>query len=198
MLLADSWLQINSMKILEFAKIAVETYVKKGKAISADQGLGKEFLTRRAGAFVTILKDGNLRGCIGTYAPTKKNIAEEIVSNAIAAASEDYRFGPITEDELSSLSYEIYILDEPELIIDPKELDPKKFGIVVRSAPSSIPTGIDVVFSGHPRFKSGLLLPDLDGVDTVEQQISIACQKAGINPLKENISIYKFRAKKYE
>lgn len=186
------------MDILEFTKRAVESYVKTGETISLDKGLDKEFLNRKAGVFVTILKDGDLRGCIGTYMPTKNNIAEEVISSAIAAASEDYRFGPIKKEELPYLSYEIYILEEPEPIKDIKELDPKKFGIVVKAMPLSFPTGIDVALSGHMRLKSGLLLPDLDGVDTVEQQISIACQKAGINPLKEKISIYKFRAKKYQ
>ncbi|MCX6760876.1 MAG: AmmeMemoRadiSam system protein A [Candidatus Nealsonbacteria bacterium] len=185
------------MDILEFTKQAVESYVKTGKIISPHKELGEDFLNRKAGAFVTILKNKNLRGCIGTYMPTKKNIAEEIIYSAVAAASEDYRFGPIKKEELPSLSYEVYILDEPEMIKDMKELNPKKFGIVVKAVPLSFPTGIDVAFSGHLRIKSGLLLPDLDGVDTVEQQISIACQKAGINPLKEKITIYKFIAKKY-
>lgn len=185
------------MDILEFTKKAVESYVKTGEVISPDKELDKEFLTRKAGVFVTILKDGNLRGCIGTCLPTKKNIAEEIISSAVAAASQDYRFGPIKKEELSRLSCEVYVLDEPEPIKDIKELNPKKFGIVVKSVPLSIPTGIDVVFSGHPRLKSGLLLPDLEGVDTIEQQISIACQKAGINPLKEKITVYRFSAKKY-
>jgi AmmeMemoRadiSam system protein A len=185
------------MDILEFTKQTVESYVKTGKIISPAEELAEEFLNRKAGAFVTILKDGNLRGCIGTYAPTKKNIAEEIVSSAIAAASEDYRFGPIKKEELPRLSYEVYVLDEPEPVKDTKELNPKKFGIVVKAAPLSFPTGIDVAFSGHMRIKSGLLLPDLEGIDTTEEQISIACQKAGINPLKEKIIIYKFSAKKY-
>ncbi|TFG35591.1 MAG: AmmeMemoRadiSam system protein A [Parcubacteria group bacterium] len=186
------------MDILEFTKKVVESYIKTGKIISPEKDLNGEFLNRKAGVFVTILKDENLRGCIGTHSPTKKNIAEEIISSAVAAASEDYRFGPIKEEELPRLSYEVYILDEPEPIKDIKELDPKKFGIVVKAIPLSFPTGIDVAFSGHLRLKSGLLLPDLDGIDTVEQQISIACQKAGINPLKEKITIYKFSAKKYK
>jgi AmmeMemoRadiSam system protein A len=189
---------MNNMDILEFVKKAVQSYIEKGETISPNDDLGEEFLGRKAGVFVTILKRGQLRGCIGTYAPTKENIGEEIVSSAIAAATEDYRFGAIKKEELADLSYEIYVLDEPEPIKDIKELDPKKYGIVVRSVPSSLPTGIDVALSGHMRLKSGLLLPDLEGVDTVDQQISIACQKAGINLLKERISVYKFTAKKYK
>jgi AmmeMemoRadiSam system protein A len=186
------------MKILEFTKRIVETYVRTGETVSPEKELDKEFLNRRAGVFVTILKDGNLRGCIGTYLPTKKNIADEIISSAVYAASQDHRFGPIKEEELPGLSYEVYILDKPEPVKDMRELNPKKFGIVVKSVPVSVPTGIDVVFSGYPRIKSGLLLPDLEGIDTIKQQISIACQKAGINPLKEKITIYKFSAKKYK
>lgn len=186
------------MSIVEFAKQVVESYIKEGKIISPPNDLPKEFYERKAGVFVTIMKDNELRGCIGTSLPTKKNIAEEIVSNAIAAAVEDYRFEPIKEKELSHLSYTVYILGEPELVEDINTLDPKKFGIIVKTMPITSPTGIDVLFDGHFRLKSGLLLPDLEGIDTVKEQISITCQKAGINPLKEKIIIYKFTAEKYQ
>ena len=144
----------------------------------------KEFLERKAGTFVTIEKNGNLRGCIGTYLPTRRHIAEEIIYNSIAAATEDYRFGSIQKEELSYLSYTIYILSEPELVKDIKELNPKKYGIIVKTT------------DDYP--KTGLLLPDLKGVNTIEQQISIACQKGEIDPLKEKISIYKFTVEKYQ
>jgi len=176
-------------------KQVVENYIKNGKIISPPENLPREFLTRKAGTFVTIMKDGELRGCIGTYLPTKENIAEEIIHNAIAAATEDYRFGPITKEELPELSYTAYILSEPELVKDISELNPKKFGIIIKTAPI-IPSG-DVVFNGHMPTKSGLLLPDLEGVDTAEQQISIACQKGGIDPSKEKILIYRFTTEKY-
>jgi AMMECR1 domain-containing protein len=132
---------------------------------------------------------------MGTYLPLRQNIAEEVIYNAIAAATEDYRFGPIQDKELSSLSYIVYILSEPELVRDLKELDPKKYGIIIKIAPIT-PSG-NVVFNGHFVAKTGLLLPDLEGVDTTEQQIAIACQKGGINPLKEKILIYKFTVEKY-
>jgi len=180
------------------AKKAVENYIKDGKIISPSEDLPTEFLNRRAGTFVTIEKEGQLRGCIGTYLPLRKNIAEEIIHNTIAAATEDYRFGPIQKEELPHLSYKVYILSEPELIKDAKELDPKKFGIIVKTIPIASSTGIDVLFNGHFVPKTGLLLPDLRGVDTIEQQISIACQKGGINPVKEKILIYKFTVEKYE
>ena len=163
------------------AKKTVETFIKKGEIISPPEDLPKEFLEKKAGTFVTIEKNGNLRGCIGTYLPTRENIAQEIIQNAIAAATEDYRFGPIQEKELSSLSYRVYILSEPELVRDIKELDPQKYGIIVKT-----------------EIKTGLLLPDLEGVDTIEQQLSITCQKGGIDPLVEKIFIYRFTVEKYQ
>jgi len=180
------------------AKQTVETFIKEGKIISPPNDLPKEFLERKAGTFVTIEKNGDLRGCIGTYLPTRENIAEEIIHNAVAAATEDYRFGPIQEKEFSFLSYTFYILSEPELIKDLKELEPKKYGIIIKTMPITRPNGADVVFNGHFVAKTGLLLPDLEGVDTIEKQISIACQKGGIDPEKEKILIYRFTVEKYK
>ena len=164
-----------------FAKNAVESYIRERKIIEPAKDLPKEFLARKAGVFVTIEKQKQLRGCIGTYLPTKKNIAQEIIYNAIAAAVEDYRFEPIQKQELPFLSYAVYILNKPELVEDIKKLDPKKYGIMVKSGA-----------------KSGLLLPDLEEIDTTEQQISIACEKGGINPDKEQIIIYRFTVDKYD
>ncbi|MDI6591785.1 MAG: AmmeMemoRadiSam system protein A [Patescibacteria group bacterium] len=183
---------------VELAKKAVETYIKKGEIISFLDKLPKEAFEKKAGTFVTIEKNGELRGCIGTYLPTKENIGKEIIYNAIAAATEDYRFGPIQKEELSSLSYTVYILSKPELVKDIKELDPKKYGIIVKTVPITYSNGTDVVFNSHFVPKSGLLLPDLEGVDTIEKQISIACQKGGIDPTREKILIYKFTAEKYQ
>jgi len=183
------------------AKLVVENYIKEGKIIFPTEDLPEEFLKKRAGTFVTIELSSEqkvlLRGCIGTYLPTRVNIAEEIIHNAIAAATEDYRFGPIQKEELPYLSYTVYILNEPKPVKDIKDLDPKKFGIIVKTTPFAYPNE-DVVFDGHSPFKSGLLLPDLEGIDTVEEQISITCQKGGINPEKEKIIIYKFTVEKYQ
>jgi len=181
---------------VSLAKQAVENYIKEGKIIDLPADLPKEISTRKTGTFVTIEKNGDLRGCIGTYLPTRKNIAEEIIHNAIAAATEDYRFGLIKEEELPKLSYTVYILSEPKLVKDLKELNPKKYGVIVKTALLS-PSG-DVVFNGHFVAKTGLLLPDLEGVNTIEKQIFIACQKAGIDPRIEKIIIYKFTARKYQ
>lgn len=183
---------------ISLAKRAVENYIKEKKIISPPENLPEEFLKKKSGSFVTIEKQEQLRGCIGTYLPIKENIAEEIISNAIAAATEDCRFGPIKEEELPYLFYTVYILSEPELVRDIKELNPKKYGIIVKTAPIAYLQKTDVMFNGYTPPKSGLLLPDLDGVGTIEQQISIACQKGGINPEIENIIIYKFTVEKYK
>lgn len=166
------------------AKQAIEDYVKDGKMPFLPKDFPEEFLNRKAGTFVTIMKNGNLRGCIGTYLPTKENVVEEIIANAVAAAAEDYRFGPIQKEELPHLSYTVYILNEPELVKDIKELNPKKYGIIIKTIPITN--------------SSGLLLPDLEGVDTREKQISIACQKGGIDPTQEKILIYRFTAEKHQ
>lgn len=194
---------------VSLAKSAVENYIKGKKIITPPENLPEELLEKKSGVFVTIEKQGQLRGCIGTYLPTKENIAKEIIQNAIAAATEDYRFGPIQEKELSHFSYTVYTLSEPELVKNIKELDAKKYGIIIKTLPISYPrperrglpgeaAGTDVMFNGHSVAKSGLLLPDLEGVDTIEKQISICCQKGEIDPEKERIIIYKFTAEKHQ
>ncbi len=186
---------MNSYILL--AKEAVENYIKDGKRIEPPETLPKEFFEKRTGVFVTIKKSGKLRGCIGTYLPTRVNIAEEVIHNAIEASSKDYRFEPVQKKELSSLCYEVCILSEPEEVKNTESLDPKKFGVIIKTAPFTYPNQ-NVIFDGKVSFKSGLLLPDLAGIDTVEKQISIACQKGGINPEKEKIFIYRFTAEKYQ
>lgn len=166
--------------LVSLAKEAVEAYIQEGKIILVPKKFPQEFLNQKAGVFVTIEKKGELRGCIGTYLPTKENIVKEVISNAITAATQDDRFGPVQKEELPDLSYTVYILSEPQPVKNFQELDPKKYGIIVKSG-----------------VKSGLLLPDLEGVDTIEEQFFIACQKAGINPAREPVAIYKFTAKKY-
>jgi len=180
------------------AKQAVEAHIRENKFISPPGDLPEEFLAKRAGTFVTIEKDGQLRGCIGTYLPTRISVAEETIRNAVAAATEDYRFGQIETEELPHLSYTVYILSYPEPVKNIKELDPKKFGIIVKTGPLTFPNEKDVVFDGVIPYKTGLLLPDLEGVDTIEKQISIACQKGSIDPQREKIFIYKFTVEKYQ
>jgi len=188
------------MKLVELAKQAVENYVKENRIIALPEDLPRESLTKKAGVFITIKKGGRLRGCIGTYLPTKENIALEIIHNAIAAATQDYRFGAVRQEELSNLTYTVYILHEPQLVSDSAELDPKKYGIIVKTTPTQKPDGANVFIDGHlPRpYKTGLLLPDLEGINTAQEQIAAACDKAGVDPAQEKIIIYKFAVEKYE
>lgn len=185
-------------QLVLLAKSTVEKLIKEGEVILPPSDLPEEFLSQKAGTFVTIEKSGNLRGCIGTYLPIKENIAKEIIANAIAAATEDCRFEPIQKEELPDLTYTVYILGKPELIRDIKELNPKKYGIIIKTMPIVYPNGTDVVFDGHLPYKTGLLLPDLDGVDTIEKQIAIACQKSDIDLSREQIIIYRFMAEKHQ
>ncbi|MFA5188338.1 MAG: AmmeMemoRadiSam system protein A [Patescibacteria group bacterium] len=143
--------------------------------------LPKEMLTKKAGVFVTLYRHGKLRGCIGTLEPTKKNIAEEIKQNAIWSATEDPRFEPVIAKELEDLNISVDVLNPSVAIKDIKELNPKKYGVIVEAGR-----------------KKGLLLPDLEGVETVDEQISIACEKAGIDPAKENFLVYKFTVTRHE
>jgi AmmeMemoRadiSam system protein A len=156
----------------EYVKLArrtLETYVSYKQRITADENVkNKELLTEKAGVFVSIKKNGELRGCIGTIEPTKKCIAEEIITNAISAGIYDPRFKPIDEDELDQLVYSVDILMEPEKIKTKDMLDPQEYGVIVSQGR-----------------KKGLLLPNLEGVDTVDEQLKIALRKAGINPWEE-------------
>ena len=159
---------------VKLARTSLEEYVCSGNHIPVPGNLPKELLNRRAGCFVSLKKDGVLRGCIGTIAPTKQTLAEEIIENAISAASKDPRFEPIEQEELEDLEYSVDVLGETEKITDPKELDVKKYGVIVSKG-----------------YKRGLLLPNLEGIDTVEEQIRIAKQKAGISE-KETVSLERF------
>lgn len=200
---------------IELAKSAVETYIREHRIISPSPRLSPQLLEKQSGVFVTIEKKEQslrsakkiLRGCIGTYLPTRKNIATEIIYNAIAAATEDPRFLPVREEELPDLHYTVSLLQPPELIkkadqnlnFTEKEfkkigLDPKKYGIIVKS----IPRWLSTEDENSPYLKAGLLLPDLEGIDTVEKQFSIACQKGNINPYDEKVIIYRFKTKEYE
>ena len=148
---------------VKLARASVEAWVLRHEALPVPDGLPEEMLSRRAGTFVSLHKDGRLRGCIGTILATRDNIAEEILGNAISACSRDPRFSPVRPEELTSLEITVDVLGDLEPIDSPDELDVKRYGVVV----------------SHGR-KTGLLLPNLDGVDTVEEQIRIARQKGGI------------------
>lgn len=164
---------------VNLARRSLEHFVLTGRMMSTPDNLPAE-LKKRAGVFVSLKQRGHLRGCIGTFAPTKASIAEEIIANAVSAGSADPRFFPVEADELNDLVYSVDILSEPEPVEDLKELDPKKYGVILRR--------------GH---RSGLLLPDLDGVETVEEQVSIAKQKAGIR-MEEPVEMYRFSVTRYK
>ncbi len=152
--------------------------MRKREVIDPPADLPREFLSRRAGVFVSIKKDGMLRGCIGTYLPTTGNIAEETIANAIKAATQDPRFPPVRPEELPHLEVSVDILSEPEPCTE-KDLDPKRYGVIVEKG-----------------YRVGLLLPDLEGVDTVEEQLRIAKMKAGIPP-DEPCKIYRFTVERH-
>jgi len=154
----DPWVRL--------ARLSLETYIQTGKRLSSlPDDLPAELTGQAAGAFVSLHLHGQLRGCIGTIAPVTSSVAEEIVRNAVSAGTEDPRFSPVRGAELPMLEYSVDVLGAAEPIDSPAMLDVKRYGVIVTR--------------GRRR---GLLLPDLEGVDTVAQQISIACRKAGISP----------------
>jgi len=163
---------------VRLARHAIETIVHTGKNAELPQGLPSE-MSERAGVFVSLKKDGELRGCIGTFEPTTKNIAEEILQNAASAALRDPRFPPVKKEELDALVYSVDVLTEPELVAGADALDVKKYGVIVEY-----------------RARKGLLLPDLAGVDTVEEQLRIARQKGGI-PADAPIRIWRFTVERH-
>ena len=164
---------------VKLARETIENYIKQGKTITLPPDLPEEMINQKAGVFVSLKKFGDLRGCIGTFMPTQENIAQEIIRNAISAAVDDPRFFPVNASELEDLSISVDVLSAPEEVKDTSQLDPKKYGVIVSSG-----------------YKKGLLLPDLEGVDTVEYQINIAKRKAGIYP-DEKVKLYRFEVKRY-
>jgi uncharacterized protein, PH0010 family len=148
---------------VHLARTSLETYVITGEKAKLPKDLPNELTNKTAGVFVSLKKHGSLRGCIGTIASVTESIAKEIFRNAISAGLEDPRFPPVTEAELEELVYSVDVLAEPEPIQSKDELDVKRYGVIVSAGR-----------------KRGLLLPNLEGVDTVEQQIDIAKKKAGI------------------
>jgi len=162
------------------ARNTLEGLVKTKKIPPAPDNLPVEMTSNRAGVFVSIKKHGELRGCIGTIAPTKNSIAEEIIANAVSSGTKDPRFHPVAESELPDLEYSVDVLAPPEPISSFDELDVKKYGVIVTNG-----------------FRRGLLLPNLDGVDTVAEQVDIALRKAGINP-REKYQMERFEVTRHK
>jgi AmmeMemoRadiSam system protein A len=164
--------------LVQLARRTIEDYVRRGAVIDAPEELTPE-MTQRAGAFVSLHRQGQLRGCIGTIEPVQDNLAQEIIANAISAATRDPRFRPMRPEELQDLEISVDVLTPAEPIASLADLDPKIYGVIVQS--------------GRRR---GLLLPDLEGVDTAEEQVDIALRKAWIGP-QEHYKMYRFRVIRY-
>lgn len=182
------------------AKLAIETNIKEKKAIEPPADLPNNFYKDKVGVFVTIEHNGVLRGCIGTYLATRPNLAEEIIHNAIAASNEK-KDDPITAEELPKLVYTVYVLHTPKPVKNISELDPKKYGILVKTSPladPNNPNSQEVIFDGHQPHKTAILLPDLKGINTPEEQFSVACQKGNIVCNEEKLAIYKVEVEKYQ
>ncbi len=163
---------------VRIARESLETYIKEGNQITPPVDIPEEF-KGNAGVFVSLKKEGNLRGCIGTVEAVWPTVMEEIIHNAVSAGTRDPRFSRISSEELNELEYSVDILQPAEPVQDISKLDPKKYGVIVESGS-----------------KSGLLLPNLDGVETPEKQIVIALNKANISQ-KEDYKIKRFEVKRY-
>jgi AmmeMemoRadiSam system protein A len=163
--------------IVSLARRAIEAYVTRGETIAADT-IDDPDLPTRAGAFVSLHRHGELRGCIGTILAVHETLAGEVIANAISAATEDPRFPPLSPGELVDLDIKVDVLHAPEACTA-KDLDPEVYGVIARSG-----------------FRRGLLLPDLEGVDTVEDQIAIACRKGGIVP-GEPVELQRFQVDRH-
>lgn len=164
---------------VRLARKALELYVQTGERLELRDCLPQE-MKQRAGVFVSLKKDGRLRGCIGTFAPACVNLAEEIIESAISAGTKDPRFPPLTPAELAQVCYTVDIISTPERIMSEEELDPKLYGVLIRS--------------GERR---ALLLPDIEGVDTVERQMEIVREKAGIVSDSEPVELHRFTVNRY-
>ncbi len=165
--------------LVKLAKDTIELYTRERQVLPLrDEDLTPE-MRERAGVFVSLKVRGMLRGCIGTFQPCEQDVAHEIVRNAISAATCDPRFPCVEDRELPDLQYSVDVLTPPEEVSGPADLDPKRDGVIVQAGG-----------------RRGLLLPDLEGVDTVDYQVSIAMQKAGI-PQGTPVKLYRFEVKRY-
>ena len=168
--------------LVQLARDTIEAYVREGRTIELPEELTPE-TKRQAGTFVSLHdRGGQLRGCIGTFMPSQPNVALEVVHNAISAATRDPRFPPVRSREVDGLEVKVDVLSEPQPVADASDLDAKRYGVIVESE------------EGWSR--RGLLLPDLEGVDTVEEQIRICRLKAGIGPA-EPVKLLRFEVSRY-
>jgi len=169
---------------VKLARMAVERLLN-GEALPVSGAVAEndvELWNKKLACFVSIKTlDGNLRGCIGTILPTQSGLDQEIIANAVAASTRDPRFKPMTALELNNVIFSVDVLSLPEPVSSHDELDPSIWGVIVSQGP-----------------RRGVLLPDLEGVDTVEEQLGIAAQKAGILKIDSSVTIERFRVDRYE
>ena len=165
--------------LVKLARLSLETFVRTHQLAVIPEDMRKSFADKRRGAFVSLKKDGQLRGCIGTIQPVRQDLAEEILYNAVSAGTRDPRFSPVTPEELAQLVYDVDVLTEPEPIDSPDQLDVKRYGVIVQCGD-----------------RRGLLLPDLPGVDSVEEQISIARRKGSIGE-QEPYQLWRFEVERH-
>ena len=168
------------VSLVTIARRAIESYVRDHAILGVSPPAGES--PRRAGVFVSLhLPDGSLRGCIGTTEPQLASVEEETAANAISAAAADPRFYPLTVAELDGLAISVDVLGAAEEVDGVEDLDPKRYGIIVRTIDG----------------RRALLLPDLEGVDTVEQQLRITCRKGNIDSTADQYRIYRFEVERY-
>ena len=176
------WRNNNMDLYVQLARKTIETYIRDRTIYEPQpEELTEEMKNGRAGAFVSIHENGDLRGCIGTIAPVQKALYLEIIANAISASTRDPRFPPITKNELPDLEISVDVLGEAEEIPSEDYLDVKRYGVIVSK--------------GRRR---GLLLPDLEGVDNVETQVAIAKMKAGIREEDTDVVLMRFEVIRHE
>lgn len=166
--------------LVALARQAIESYVRERTVLRPPLPAGGEL--RRAGTFVSLhLPDGTLRGCMGTTEPQTGSVEEEIVANAITAATRDPRFYAVTPQELASLDISVDVLGPAEEVRGLEDMDPKRYGMIVRTLDG----------------RRALLLPDLEGVDTAEQQLRITCRKGSIDPDDDQYRMYRFEVERH-
>jgi MEMO1 family protein len=158
---------------------AIDTYLRTRRLIDPPQPIPSE-LQAPSAVFVTLRKDGELRGCVGSVRPTEATAAHELIRYAVASAVRDPRFDPVRLDEVKALTIKVQLLDPAEPVAGTSGLDPQTYGIIVRSGE-----------------RQALLLPGIEGIDTPEQQVLAACQKAGIDRFAP-LALERFRTRTLE
>jgi AmmeMemoRadiSam system protein A len=165
--------------LVSLARQAIRHYLTTGEHLTPIEEISIEW-QRPAGIFVSLKRQGELRGCIGTCVATQPNLVQEIIQNAVGAATADPRFPPVTLDDLENMAISVDVLTPPEKVGSEEQLDPKRYGVIVRAGEFG-----------------AVLLPDIPQVTTVEQQVAIARRKAGIRP-DESVEIYRFEVTRYD